>query len=465
MVVSKRAIARSLGLYALGVVCVCGILSVTASSGMATSTGGTDVSGYDFKSSFSDNGWTYYPTGSTSKYQSVTNVGYVTYNEEGRIVSFKGRNSDGETLFVEDLTYVGNEVYNEDGEFIGHAYQNGEAPGVEGTTKQEVRTGARIISRLINTRILSIVTPKWGGPDLDTGLKERMTTDKTLATAKRIAPGLADLNYRMDNPVASGVAAGDAADSLGLGVWLSGGMSFMGNSDRARKYDGYSGMIMLGADYQITDRTLLGVAFGVEGSYNETDYYGLDGESGTSGYTIAPYLSVAIFEHTLFNLISGISFVSNADTTTAYYDSMRFMISPSVTQFFILENWLLSGTMSFTYAREDNWSYSSSSSSSLFPLPDVNGANITGRPDDLEIGELRIAGRAAYNFEFLQPYLEIGYIYDIMESQYDADEVEGILGLDIYPTDSFIVSLEASNSFFRTDIYNVSFMANMRYEF
>ncbi len=430
---------------------------------------GTDVSGYDFQSPFSDNGWTYYPDGSTSKYRNVKNVGYVVYNNQGQIISFRGRDAHGNNLFDETLTYVGNEVYNSNGEFIGHAYENGTSPGVQETAREDLRTSSRQIVRLVQSRVASILAPKPHKEPTEesAGLKERMDADKAGLLAQQVAPELSGMQYKLDSGTATGIAAGDAASTqgLGLGVWLSGGMNFTGNTARSRKFDGYSGMVMLGADYMLSDRTVVGVGFGVEGAYNETKYFGLKGKSGYSGYTVAPYLSVAIFEHTLFNLISGISFLDNADTTTAYNDSLRVMVSPGVTQYFVLDDWLLSGAMSYTYARETGYEYSSKSGSTLFPLPKVRNANLRGRPDPLETGELRIAGRAGYNLEFLQPYLETGYIYDTLQSKHDADEVEVIAGIEIYPMDAFIVSLEFNNSFFRENTYNLGFMANMRYEF
>lgn len=431
---------------------------------------GTDVSGYDFKSPFSDNGWTYYPTGGTSKYHNVTNVGYVVYNDQGQIVSFRGRDAEGSKLFDESLTYVGNEVYNADGEFIGHAYENGQSPGVRETARDDLRSSSRQMVRLMQSRIASILAPKPGSDlsDQSAALKERMEADRAMLTAQQVAPGVSGLEYTLDGGAATGIAAGEAASAqgLGLGVWLSGGMNFSGNSARSTKYDGHSGMLMLGADYMLSERTVVGMGFGVEGAYNETRFYGLDGKSGHSGYTLAPYMSVALFEHTLFNLISGVSFLANADTTTAYNDSLRFMISPGVTQYFVLNDWLLSGSLSYTYARETGYDYSSRSSSTLFPLPKVRNANLRGKPDPLETGEARIAGRAGYSFAFLQPYLEAGYIYDTLTPRgTDADEVEVIVGMDIYPIDSFIVSLEFNNSFFRRDTYNLGVMANVRYEF
>jgi hypothetical protein len=459
----KGVFIHSFAVFALVMLLLCPGNAVHAGSG-------TDVSGYDFQSPFSENGWTYYPNGSTSKYHNVTNVGYVTYNDQGQIISFRGRDAEGTKLFDESLTYVGNEVYNSEGEFIGHAYENGQSPGVQETARDDLKTSSRQIVRLMQSRIASILAPKPGVgiPEESAELRGRMEADRAALTAQQVAPGISGMEYRLDGGTATGIAAGEAASSqdLGLGVWLSGGMNFSGNSARSTKYDGYSGMLMLGADYMLSERTVVGLGFGVEGSYNETRFFGLDGKSGHSGYTIAPYMSVALFEHTLFNLISGISFLANADTTTAYNDSLRFMISPGVTQYFVLDNWLLSGALSYTYARETGYDYSSKSSSTLFSLPKVRNANLRGKPDPLETGELRIAGRAGYSLDFLQPYLEAGYIYDTLQAKgEDADEVEVIVGMDIYPMDTFIVSLEFYNSFFRENTYNLGFMANVRYEF
>ena len=66
----------------------------------------------------------------------------------------------------------------------------------------------------------------------------------------------------------------------------------------------------------------------------------------------------------------------------------------------------------------------------------------------------------------VEPYISAAYLYDnTWNSSGDRDELEGAIGLDFYPTDAFIGSLEVTHSFFRDDISNTRILLNLRYEF
>lgn len=425
----------------------------------------TPSAAYTFKSNkaIPENGWIYYTSGDLSRYENADNIKNIKYDSQGRIKSFVVEDGYYET--TEHLHYEGNKVYNEEGDFLGYAYFGNQSPGVQAEEKETIKSETRLTTRLIRNRIAQIQAPR--PKAMQNKQQQALKSRLEHQTAMDMAGGSSDqVAYEIDPGVATGMAAGEALnEQLGLGVWLSGGMSLMGNTASNTKFDGYSAMTMLGVDYRLTDRTVIGLGFGMEGSYIESDFYGINGESGSIGWTFAPYLSIALFDQTIFDIIGGVSLLSNGSTATAFHDSVRVMVSPNITQYFVLENWLLSASMGYTYARESSYDYSNSDNAPFIDLPEASFAAPNGKPDPVETGELRIGGRASYAFTYLMPFVDVGYIYDTCETEEDPDEVEVSMGLDIYPVDSFIISAEAAYSLFREDTYNARFMMNMRYEF
>lgn len=421
----------------------------------------------DHKYAFPKNGWTYYPTGDLSRYSSLSSIKDIHYDSEGRIVSFEGHWDNGANS-VETFSYEGNKVYNQNGDFLGLIYSGNSSPGDQAVAKEETKSQSRTLVRLIKGRIATLQAPRPATTpsQAKVGLKRRLKSENTIAMVSGDSSESTELAYKVDKTLVDGLAAGDAAaDKLGLGVWLTGGFSLIGNTKDESEFDGYTGMALVGVDYRLTDRTLVGVGFGMEGAYVEENFYNLEGKSGSIGYVIAPYLSVALFEQTIFDLITGFSFLSNGSTSDAYHDSFRYMVSPNLTQYFVLDQWLLSASMGYTYTRETGYHYTNSDNAPFFDLPEADFAASNSQPDPVQTGELRIGGRASYSLEYLMPFLDVAYIYDTIEKEEDPDEIEVTMGLDFYPTDSFIISVEAANSFFRDDTYNARFMMNLRYEF
>jgi len=421
----------------------------------------------DHKYAFPKNGWTYFPTGDLERYSSLSSIKDIHYDSEGRIVSFEGEWDNGPNS-VEAFRYEGNKVYNQEGDFLGLVYSGNSAPGDQAVAKEETKSQSRTLVRLIKGRIATIQAPRpaAGPSESKVGLKRRLNSESAIAMVSGDSSESSELAYKVDKTLVDGLAAGDAAaDKLGLGVWLTGGFSLIGNTKNESEFDGYTGMALVGVDYRLTDRTLIGVGFGMEGAYVEENFYNLEGKSGSIGYVIAPYLSIALFEQTIFDLITGFSFLSNGSTSDAYHDSFRYMVSPNLTQYFVIDQWLLSASLGYTYSRETGYHYTNSDTAPFFDLPQADFAASNSQPDPLQTGELRVGGRASYSLDYLMPFLEVAYIYDTIETEEDPDEIEVTMGLDFYPTDSFIISVEAANSFFREDTYNARFMMNLRYEF
>lgn len=341
--------------------------------------------------------------------------------------------------------------------------------GTEETLKTQIRTTVR----LIQGRSQSLLAPRLSqvGPYGTSSYGDAGSPAKVVQTGNSNASHADAGQGVMSTPPlaqtgATGLAAGDeAAQNLGFGIWYSSGLGFLGSYKSGNKYDGVTTVNMLGMDYMLSPRTVVGLGFGIETSFLDTEF-SRSGSISSSGYTFAPYISIALFEDLIFDMVGGISFLSNGSTYSAYNDSWRLMVSPNITYFHVIDNLLLSGSFGYTYAREDSYSYKNSYGFKLFDLPDYKMETLPdGRPDAIQTGEIRVAGRASYSFDMLAPYLGAAYIFDTMEDELDPDEVEVSLGLDFYPTESIILSLETAGSFFRNDYYNYRGAFNMRYEF
>jgi hypothetical protein len=420
---------------------------------------------YRNKQAFSWNGWGYFPDVGVTKYNNVSDAGGYVYDCQGRVIQFNALDGDGHVMFTETIHYVGNKAYNSDGNYVGLAFQGGTDPGTQAAGKENTRAQTRNLVRVITDRSQALLV-KGSAQNKVAELKREAQTEQALAMVGGQRMSNPDFGYNLNKEAYRGVAAGEKArQGMGMGVWMAGAFGVNGNDSYSSKYWGENGLVMTGFDYLVSDRLVVGVAAGVEGTYMDTRFYGLKNQAGSLGFTISPYLSWAFFENTIFDLVTGFTFLNNGSTQYAYHDSFRFMISPNVTQYFSVENWKFSGTIGLAYARETSGDYTGESSFGLFSLPKAKDWVAGGKAAPIETCEFRIGGKAGYMFSFMQPYVGVAYLYDVAETQRDPDEVEGTIGIDFFPTESFIISLEAANSFFRYDTYNARFGLNLRYQF
>ncbi len=424
---------------------------------------------YSNHRAFQWNGWTYFPDVGISKYNGVNNVDNIRYDCEGRAISFEAKNSSGQTLFVETLRYEGDKVYNSDGSYLGMVYKGGTDPGTRAATQEDMKFQGRATVSMVKGRTSALLAPDFHEKTKAvTEMRDKMQTTAAVAMITEDASRpTASKVYEINTDGMRGMSAGEgqSRDGLGLGFWVNGTYGLIGNTSSSSKYDGQTALVMGGVDYVLTDRIVVGVGFGIEGAYMKTKFYGTKGDAGNVGLTIAPYLSIALMENLIFDMVGSVSMLNKGSTATAYNDAVRWMLSPNLTYYHLLNNWKFSGTLGLMYAREVGYHYTNSSNLWLVSTPKAKDWVLGGKPAAFETCELRAGGRVGYIFSFMEPYLGLAYLYDVAETQVDPDEVEGVIGVDFYPLHNFIVSLEAANSFFREDTYNARFMMNLRYEF
>jgi len=315
--------------------------------------------------------------------------------------------------------------------------------GLASTTTNGNRASSNTILSITSGRTRIAFAPR---PTRRTGVTTGVTGGKKGAM---LLPG-----------IATGIAAGDAVPKLG--VWLTPAVSWLDDDNRNTMYDGNLYLIMAGADYKVTDRLLLGVSAGYEDTDLDTQFN--DGTFQSQGFTIAPYLGFVILDGLTADAVFGYTFSNNdveRDRTTGQmltgdYDSGRSMVSANLNYYALLNNWSLSAITGYMYVSEHQDAYTQTGASE----------NDVGQ-FTAYLGEWRIGGRAGYLFDKLEPYIAAAYLYDNTwnSSSGDRDEMEGAAGIDFFPTDAFIGSLEVTHSFFRDDITNTRVLLNLRYEF
>lgn len=253
----------------------------------------------------------------------------------------------------------------------------------------------------------------------------------------------------------AGLAAGAEAPRYGL--WGTGSLANMQDFQTSTRYEGNMYLFMGGFDFKLADEVLVGAAAGYENTFLNTVFN--QGSLQAEGYTIAPYAAYKFSDTTTADVLAGVTFLSY-DTHRASiggsYQAVRSMVSMNLNQYFVFENWVISGVLGNMYANEHAESFSES-----------DGTQNGGRENYL--GELRVGGKVSYVFGRFEASGGLAYLYDYMMrytgEMPDQDAFEGTVGLNYRPTDNWIIGVEGLNSFDRAHAQNLRMMGNVRYEF
>ncbi len=390
-----------------------------------------------------------------SQYPTITeednSLGYDTH---GRVVSIRVYNDrTGEPLGEYPVVYLGDKVFI-NGVYAGTYWpvvdsgSTADKPSGEVTSEETTRQASRITKRLVGKRVASVLAPRPKTTIMEPkgGVSYRLPESCT-KTASFMHTGL---------------AAG--GDSLGLGVWANGALTFLGNSSSSAKHHGTVAATMLGIDYLINHRVLAGVGVGYDHTWLNTDFN--DGEFSGHGITIAPYVGISILDSLILDVTGAVSFVSNKGKrskdfldVSGDYQSVRTMLGTTLNYYHYLENWSFNAHAGFMYANEYAERYTEKGRF---------GYRNRVPGEDTYVGEWGFGGRVGYLFESWEPFVGLTYLWAPWMSgpgSLDNDELEGTIGVNFYPSDVFTVSLEVSNSFLRKHTRNTSVMCTVRYMF
>jgi len=266
--------------------------------------------------------------------------------------------------------------------------------------------------------------------------------------------------------VINGLAAGDQDQALGvngLGLWTSASLGWLSNTRPSTKYHGNLFTLMGGADYLVLDnRLLLGMGVGWEHLYLTTDFN--DGYTYSNALSLLPYASFAITPTTFLDVSFGVSlphyeiksrdFVNNRDLY-GDVDATRTFVSTNINQYIYLDSWVFNAKLGNIYSNEYQPGYTDS-------------AGNRTPASNTYIGELQAGGQIAYSFGDFSPYVGATFLWDYAlrnASEVDQTEMLGAVGINMQATESLLLTLDVTNSFFRDDTYSTTATMSLRYQF
>jgi hypothetical protein len=199
---------------------------------------------------------------------------------------------------------------------------------------------------------------------------------------------------------AVGLAGGNA--KKGIGVWIQGAYTWVENDAAVTAFDGTIAHGMVGVDYKIGDRVLIGVSGGYESSDLDTTFN--KGSIEGSGYSVAPYLSFRINKTFSVDLTGGYAWLSydmdrkdagNDQKWTGETDATRAFGLAQVNADFNVKKWALNVNGGALYTSEDRDAFTEKS----------NGETRAIAAQTTDLGQAFIGTRIGYDFGKFMPYV------------------------------------------------------------
>lgn len=208
----------------------------------------------------------------------------------------------------------------------------------------------------------------------------------------------------------SGTQVGEGKSAGGgerrIGVWTNIAYSNIEDDLSSTAYDGNVYSLLVGADYQVSDRFLVGLAIGYENIDLDTTFN--LGSIEADGFTIAPYAGYVINRYFTVDVSGGFN-SSETDLTrtspitssviTGQMDSSRWFVGGNLNGHYQVKRISLLGRVGLLYASESQDAFTES--------------DTTFNPDrEIDLGQLRIGAQVAYSIGKVQPYVTGTYEYD-----------------------------------------------------
>jgi hypothetical protein len=269
----------------------------------------------------------------------------------------------------------------------------------------------------------------------------------------------------------SGYAAGE--HSPRIGIWTNGGHTWTENENVDVDFDGTITTGMVGADYWVTDRFLLGGFGGIEETDVTTNFN--QGELEGLGYTVGGYASYVLGRGFAIEVQAGATFtdldtkrtslvtgldVSGDTDSDRLFGSIGF--SGDLDYSFDSGTLYLSPTVRYLLAQEETDTFT-----------DSEGIRI-GR-ENVDLGLLQIGGRAGYQIGRFEPF--IGGFFELVtfstdvkvadapDPQQDMANGDFFAGIDFYASDLITGGVEVDHKFEMQDAGETSISANLSFTF
>lgn len=196
-------------------------------------------------------------------------------------------------------------------------------------------------------------------------------------------------------------AAGAAGRSL-WNAWVAFSQNKVDYSFQPLRTSGTVNAGMVGVDYTLANRMIVGVAVASDRSDIALNFNG--GTMKGSGWTIAPYLAVPLNPNLALDATLGLGRTkvdANAGGVGASFNADRTIGSIGLTYRQQIGNWQLSGRGAFLSVSDKLGSYTL-----------TNGTFVQGGSVDIQ--QLRFGGQAGYKVNnSVTPYVGLTYVYDV----------------------------------------------------
>jgi len=256
----------------------------------------------------------------------------------------------------------------------------------------------------------------------------------------------------------TGVAAGNAPKA---GVWVQGGYTFVDGDDTGGEFDGEVINILVGADYKIKPKMVVGVALGYEDLDIDTAFN--NGTFEGQGFGITPYLGMALTPQWSIQLLGGWTTVEydttrNNGAITSSFDADRIYGSASIVGNFKLTNKIVAAPkLSILHLAEDQDGTTDSA------------GNVTAG-ETIDLGRISFGGTLSYLAGRVSPFVRILGEYDyaredavnLGNGNFSSDDEHGInatVGLNMNFGNGVIGNVEATSATLlreNLDVYTVS---------
>lgn len=306
------------------------------------------------------------------------------------------------------------------------------------TAAQTVAAAASATSGLVSDRLASITI---GGK----------TTAKLKSTNN-------SLSYSLDLDE-NGKAAGMGGQKFGL--WTSFTGAHFDNAKADADYDGemFSGLV--GFDYRVNDKLIIGLAGGYEKTDTDTTFN--EGNEEATGWTVAPYLGYAINNNFSVDLSGGYSSLDydmdridqiNRNTITGKTDADRIYGALNVNGNWNRNNFVYGASLGTLYVKEDKDGFTESGT----------GAT-TVASQTTKLGRVSLGLNAGYDFGMITPYAKAKYGYDYEDGGTgDSTYLNGGLGVSFDFGSSVTAGIE-STATKKGDYTDVGGTVNLRVQF
>jgi Autotransporter beta-domain/HYDIN/CFA65/VesB-like, Ig-like domain len=215
------------------------------------------------------------------------------------------------------------------------------------------------------------------------------------------------LSYAASSRAIMGAGEATYPDINKWDIWTEGTVALF---DTRSGQSGSMGVVHAGVDYLVTEDVLVGLRAQVD--WMNQDFTATSGNVNGTGWMAGPYAIVRLDENFYFDVSAtwgtSINSISPFGTYVDEFTTTRWMINGGLVGQFMLENWTIRPTVTFTYVDEYQYAYTDSLN---VPIP---GQNVSQ-------GAIRFGPRVSYsnqleNGALLVPWVEVSGVYNFVST-------------------------------------------------